>query len=86
MNWAEIILVVFLAASLYRLAAGPSIFDRLLSLHLVSAQIILLMCFHAVRTDRAFYIDVAMIYAILSFAETVVFVRFSSLARGGGAA
>ncbi|MDZ4198459.1 MAG: monovalent cation/H+ antiporter complex subunit F [Kiritimatiellia bacterium] len=77
MNAAEMVLMGFLVASLYRLAAGPSFYDRLLSLHLVSAQVILLMCFHAVRTDRQYYVDVALIYAMLSFAETVAFVRFT---------
>lgn len=69
-------LYAFMALSLLRLVMGPTFYDRLLALHLVSAQIILLMCLHAVRYGRAFYADVAMLYALLSFVETIAFVRF----------
>jgi len=76
MNWATYILYFFMAASLYRLLRGPSVYDRLLAFNLVSAQVILLMCFHAIRHERSYYLDVAMIYTLLSFAETIAFVRF----------
>ena len=77
MTWIPYILYVFIALSLVRLVKGPTIYDRLLALHLVSAQIILLMCLHAVTYNRAYYADVAMLYALLSFVETIAFVRFS---------
>jgi len=71
-------LYAFMALSLVRLFVGPTFYDRLVALHLVSAQIILLMCLQAVRIGRAFYADVAMLYALLSFVETIAFVRFGS--------
>lgn len=77
MIWVDYVLVALLVASLYRLVAGPTIYDRVLSLHLASAQVILLMCFQALRTDRVYYMDVALIYAVLSFVETIAFVRFA---------
>jgi multicomponent Na+:H+ antiporter subunit F len=76
MSWAIYTLYLFMAASLYRLVRGPTVYDRLLAFNLVSAQLILLMCFHAIRHDRSYYLDVAMIYTLLSFAETIAFVRF----------
>lgn len=76
MTMAVGIVCGLMALSLYRLFAGPTVFDRLMAMNLVSAQIILLMCFHAVEQGRSFYLDVAMIYALLSFAETIAFVRF----------
>ncbi len=79
-------LYVFMALSLVRLAIGPTFYDRLLALHLVSAQIILLMCLHAVRHGMAFYADVAMLYALLSFVETIAFVRFQRRTPGRAAA
>jgi multisubunit Na+/H+ antiporter MnhF subunit len=83
MTAAVATLFVLMACSLYRLAVGPTFFDRLLSLHLVSAQIILLMCIHSVRLGKAFYLDVAIVYALLSFVETFVFLRFRRPRRGG---
>lgn len=76
MSFAVYCLYGLMALSLFRLFAGPTIYDRLVSMNLVSAQIISLMSVHAVEQGRSFYLDVAMIYALLSFAETIAFVRF----------
>ena len=83
MSWDIQILYALMALSLYRLFAGPTLFDRLVAMHLVSAEIILLLCIHAVRYGRGFYLDVAMIYALLSFAETIAFVRLGTPPRKG---
>ncbi len=75
MIWSARFLYGLLVLSLYRLFAGPTLYDRLIALHLVSAQIVLLLSLHAIRDGRAFYLDVAMIYALLSFTETIAFSR-----------
>ena len=81
MNAVAGALMVMMALSLYRLAAGPTIYDRLLSLHLVSAQILVLMCLHGIRHQKSFYLDIAILYALLSFVETLLFVRFQQRRR-----
>lgn len=86
MNAATMALLAMMAFSFYRLAVGPTVYDRLLSLHLVSAQIILLMCIQGVRLGRTYYLDVAIVYALLSFVETLVFIRFRRPGGAGGAA
>jgi len=81
MNGVILALYALMALSLHRLFAGPSLYDRLVATHLVSAVIVLLLCVHAVEAGRAFYLDVAMIYALLSFAETIAFARLRPPAR-----
>ncbi len=83
MNGILSALFALMALSLYRLFVGPSLYDRLVALHLVSAEIVLLLCVHAVQAGRAFYLDVAMIYALLSFVETIAFARLRPPPRGG---
>lgn len=63
------------AMSLVRLIIGPDFHDRLLALNMVSAHVTLLMVFYAVYYGHSFYIDVALIYAMLSFTEIVAYVR-----------
>ncbi len=82
MNWLVAALLGLTGISLIRLLVGPTLFDRLVGLNLASGQIVLLLCTEAVRTGRGYYLDVAMIYALLSFVEILVFVRW----RPGGAA
>ena len=68
-------LYALIGLSLFRLAVGPTLYDRLAALHLISALVVLLLCVHAIRLNLPFYLDVALIYALLSFGETVAFAR-----------
>ncbi len=61
--------------SLFRLIVGPTFQDRLLSLSLVSVILVLMLCVLAVYLDQSFYLDIAMVYALLSFGEIVAFVK-----------
>ena len=85
MTWAVHALYALIVLSLYRLLAGPTIYDRLVSLQLVSAEVVLLLCIHAIRSERPFYLDVAMLYALLSFVETIAFARLRRRRRGEAA-
>ncbi len=76
------VLLGLAAMSGWRLFAGPSFQDRLLAANLISGQIVLMMCWFAVQQGHAFYLDVAMIFALLSFAEVIAFVRFGTISKG----
>lgn len=75
------ILFVFLVPAAFRLVAGPTTEDRLLGLNIVSAHIVLILCMLAVEYGQSFYLDAAIIYALLSFSEVVAFVRFAAPER-----
>lgn len=75
MSWTLPLLALSTAISLVRLFIGPTLWDRVISLQLVSVQVVLAMCLHAVDHGRPFYLDVAAVYALVSFAETVAFAR-----------
>lgn len=81
MNWTLPFLAVSAMLSLVRLFVGPTPWDRVISLQLVSVQVVLAMCLHAVEHGRPFYLDVAAVYALLSFAETIAFARLRGQSR-----
>ncbi len=58
-----------------RLLGGPSVFDRVLSLDVINVIISGTIVFIAFIFDNELYLDIAIIYAILSFLETIVFAR-----------
>ncbi len=70
------ILYVLLLMATVRLVIGPSLYDRLMALSMVSAMVVVLMCVYAVRYRHDYYLDVAMVYALLSFAEILAITRF----------
>lgn len=77
MTWLLVVLLAMLAAVLYRLVRGPLLEDRLLALNVIAVLIILIMCYFSVLYDQSFYLDIALIYALLSFAEILAFVKIS---------
>lgn len=55
---------------------------RLLSISLVSAKIIMIIVLYALLTDTAFYLDVAIIYALLSYIGIIVLANYMLEWRG----
>ena len=62
--------------SLFRLIVGPTFQDRLLSLSLVSVILVLMLCVLAVYLDQSFYLDIAMVYALMSFIATIGIAKY----------
>ena len=62
--------------ALLRLVIGPTAFDRVVGLDTVNVIITALIVFLAYYFRSMLYLDIALVYAILSFLETLVFARF----------
>jgi multicomponent Na+:H+ antiporter subunit F len=77
-----VILAPIFIMSLYRLIAGPSFQDRLLGLAQSNVVLVLILCTLAVWWEQSFYIDIAILYALLSFGETTAFVKVHKRSRG----
>ena len=62
--------------ALLRLIIGPSAFDRVVGLDTFNVIITGLIVFIAYFLKSSLYLDIAIVYAILSFLETIIFARF----------
>lgn len=75
-----IITMFFLAGamlfSLIRLILGPTTWDRLLALNLVSAKTILLIALYAVYTERPVLLDISLSAGIIGFLTITLFAKF----------
>lgn len=74
---AELGVVVVLMC---RLAAGPTVSDRIVALNTMSTQAALATLFFAAYADRTVYLDVAMWLASLSYLGAIIWSRY--LERG----
>ncbi|SRR6056297_227036 len=75
----EITMVILLAAmffSMVRMILGPTVWDRLLSLNLISAKIILLIAVYAVYMGNQMLLDVALSAGIVGFLTITLFAKF----------
>jgi len=86
MEYAEVVRIflhigiIFLAITmcicLVRAVRGPKLADRIVATNMISVKTILLIVMVAVYIGGDFLVDVAMVYALLSFLAVVVFTRF----------
>ena len=53
--------------STFRIIIGPTIWDRLLGLNLVTTKLIMLIVLIASLRQETFLLDIALIYALLGF-------------------
>ena len=71
-----IFLAITMCICLVRAVRGPKLADRIVATNMISVKTILLIVMIAVYIDGDFLVDVAMVYALLSFLAVVVFTRF----------
>ena len=62
--------------SIIRMIAGPTPFDRVLSIDMLNIIITGLLAVIAALKGSALYLDIALVFAVLAFLETIVFARF----------
>lgn len=71
-----IMLAVYTMLVLVRVVIGPTIWDRLLGLNMMTAKIIMAIVFLSVITEKTYLMDIALVYSILGFVGTVLIARF----------
>lgn len=62
--------------SVIRMFIGPNLCDRVVSLDTLNMIVIGIIVVLAVVFKSELYLDIAIIYSILAFLETIVFVRY----------
>ncbi|WFA08469.1 monovalent cation/H+ antiporter complex subunit F [Tissierella sp. Yu-01] len=81
--WAQelvlIVGIVFLAITaifcLIRSILGPRFTDRILGINVINVKIIILICILAAYLKKTYLVDIALVYAAISFLSVVVLSR-----------
>ncbi len=71
-----VVLALLLLASLARVVIGPTVWDRLLGMNLITTKIVMAIAVMAVLMDRTFLVDVAIVYALLGFIASILIARY----------
>ena len=72
-----IIIAALTAVCLYRLAVGPTVFDRVIAAGLVGTNGFILLTIIGFIYGRAeMFIDIAIIYALLNFIMVIALAKF----------
>lgn len=66
-----IILLLLTFVGLYRAIVGPTAEDRIVAINMISTKVTAIIAMIALVTAQAFYVDVALVYALLGFITTI---------------
>ncbi|HJO39699.1 MAG: monovalent cation/H+ antiporter complex subunit F [Vicinamibacterales bacterium] len=70
-------LTAAMTVSLYRVLAGPTVFDRLTGLGLISTKTIVLLLVLGFLTDRVeVFVDITLSYTLISFVGTLALAKY----------
>ncbi len=70
------LLLVFMLLSLIRLILGPTVPDRIVALDTINTLVVAGMILVGVAFEEVIYIDVAIVYAILSYIGTLYVAKY----------
>jgi len=65
------IVVAFILLCIVRALIGPSIWDRLLGLNLVTTKVIVVIVLFSSLSDLPYLLDLAIVYALIGFVGTI---------------
>ena len=68
---AAIICALLIFAGGVRMGLGPPTADRMLALDVINALVVIIMIILSIRFEQPGFIDVAIVYALLSFVGTL---------------
>ena len=73
--WA---ILVFLFLLIVKMIKGPSVWDRLMVMNVISTKIIVIIIVIASLNDRVYFLDFAIIYALFGFIGAIFIALFLS--------
>jgi multicomponent Na+:H+ antiporter subunit F len=79
--------VITMLLALTRAVKGPTVFDRILAANMFSTKTMLLIAVAGFVSGRPEWLDLALLYALVSFAGAIAvlkFVQFRDLAHDDG--
>jgi multicomponent Na+:H+ antiporter subunit F len=75
-----LLIAVAIALSLYRVVAGPGVFNRTAGVNIIGTKTIALLVVMGYYFERPYFFDIALLYAMINFIGTLVFAKY--LERG----
>jgi len=71
-----VILLISILLAAIRLILGPTVPDRVVGLDTINTLVIVLMILFGAYYREIIYIDVAIVYALLSFVTTILIAKY----------
>ncbi|PSQ15976.1 pH regulation protein F [Halobacteriales archaeon QS_8_69_26] len=60
----------------YRVIRGPTVPDRVVGLDVIATNVVAIAVLYAIATTHGFFVDVALVLAIIGFLSTIAVARY----------
>jgi multicomponent Na+:H+ antiporter subunit F len=74
--FSAIIIMLFIFVCLYRGIKGPTVADRIVAINVIGTKTIIIIIMVSFIFHETFFIDVALIYALINFIATLGIARY----------
>ena len=79
------LVLVTMALALVRALRGPSLFDRILAVNMFGTSTVLGIAVLGFVTERPAFLDIALVYALISFITTIATLKYFEYGRRASA-
>jgi len=80
----SIVILVAIAVGLVRAFRGPTLYDRVLAANMIGTLTVLMVAVLGFMTGRPEFLDIALVYVLISFVSTIAVLRVVALRTGNG--
>ena len=77
-----IVILVAIAVGLVRAFRGPTLYDRVLAANMIGTLTVLMVAVLGFMTGRPEFLDIALVYVLISFVSTIAVLRVVALRTG----
>ena len=78
----SIVILVAIALGLVRAFRGPTLFDRVLAANMIGTLTVLMVAVRVWMTGRPEFLDIALVYVLISFVSTIAVLRVVTIRNG----
>lgn len=78
---AALAVVVAAFLALYRVIAGPTVYDRALAANMIGTKTVVLLSLTGFIYGRPHFLDIALLYALINFIATIAILRYIESGR-----
>lgn len=82
LTFSILFLTVTIFICMFRAIKGPSAADRLIAVNVIGTKTIVLILIVSILLNETYFIDVAIVYALISFLSSIIIAKF--IGNSGG--
>ncbi|MCG6900219.1 MAG: pH regulation protein F [Gammaproteobacteria bacterium] len=76
------VILIAIAVGLVRAIRGPSLYDRVLAANMIGTLTVLMVAILGFMTGRPEFLDIALVYVLISFVSTLAVLRVHNPGAG----